>query len=58
MKIDDKNTKLSNINENTLNEKHNGYQLCKTESHSVHNSNFKNEGIIAEIRNNINSSRK
>ena len=47
--IYDKNTKLSNIPENALNENQTEDGLCKTESHSLHSSSFKNKGTIEEM---------
>ena len=48
--IYDKNTKLSNIPENALNENQTEDGLCKTESHSLHSSSFKNKERIEAMR--------
>ena len=45
----DESTKLSNISEDALNENHDADELCKTESHTIHGSSFKNEGTISEM---------
>lgn len=47
--VDDENTKPSNISDNALNENQTKDELCKTGSHTLHNSCFKNEGTIVEM---------
>lgn len=47
--IADKNTKMTNISEDALNENQTEDELCKTDMHSLHSSSFKNEGIIDEM---------
>lgn len=42
----DKNTKMANISEDALNEKQTEDELCKTETHRNHSSNFKNKERI------------
>ena len=46
--IYDKNTKLSNISEDDLNEKQSKEELCKPETHNVHDSKLTNKDLIRE----------
>ena len=47
--ISDKNTKLSNISEDALNENQTEDELCNDDMNSIHSSSFKNKATIEEM---------